>query len=305
MKHLPIYNLDYQRMLGEFEKVLQTKGYSKWMMHVNMVREFFFFLECKNISEIKAVKATDIVSYYEYLRERPNQRREGGLSNAMLKHHLFSVRILFDYLTDTGQVEGSPARLPKFSIGKGKEKEVLTVEEVKQLYGATKNRKERAILSLAYGCGLRRSEIEDLNIGDVILSKGVLTVRDGKNHKSRVIPLSDNVVMDLKEFIVYERRDRIIHNFAEQAFILNYIGQRATGGHLNNVVKYITARTPIKKDVTLHSLRHSIATHLLDQGADIHFIKNFLGHACIDTSHIYSKRRKLKLNLKIAINENL
>ncbi|HWY98615.1 MAG TPA: tyrosine-type recombinase/integrase [Bacteroidia bacterium] len=305
MKHLPVYNPDYQRMLEEFATVLQTKGYARWQMNTNMVREFLFFLECRGINDIKAVKATDIVAYYEYLKERPNQRRGGGLSNAMLKHHLFSVRIFFDYLTDTAQIEGSPARLPKFSIGKGKEREALTQEEIKELYRVTKNRRERAILSLAYGCGLRRSEIVDLNIGDVLLSKGLLTVRDGKGHKSRVIPLSDNVIKDLKEFVTYERRDRIIHNFAEQGFILNYIGQRASGGHLNDVIKDIAARTSIKKNVTPHVLRHSIATHLLDQGADIYFVKNLLGHACIDTSHIYSKRRKQKLTLKKAIYDNV
>lgn len=305
MKHLPVYNPDYQRMLEEFAKVLQTKGYTRWKMNASMAREFLFFLECRSINDIKAVKATDIVAYYEYLKERPNQRQGGGLSNDMLKHHLFSVRLFFDYLTDTGQVEGSPARLPKFSIGKGKERNVLTVEEVKQLYGAVKNRKERALLSLAYGCALRRSEIVDLNVGDVLFSKGILTVRDGKNHKSRVVPLSDEVIKDLKEFVVYERRDRIIHNFTEQAFILNYIGQRVSGGHLNEVLKDITTRTPIKKKVTLHCLRHSIATHLIDQGADIHFVKNLLGHVSIDTSHIYAKRRKQKLNLKKAIDESI
>ena len=305
MKHLPVYNPDYQRMIEEFAKLLQTKGYSRWQPHTSVIREFIFFLECRSINDIKAVKATDIVAYYEYLKERPNQRFGGGLSNYMLKHHLFAVRIFFDYLTDTEQIEGSPARLPKFSIGKGKEREALTVEEIKELYRATKNRRERAILSLAYGCGLRRSEIVDLNVGDVVFSKGILTVRDGKNHKSRVIPLSDNVIKDLKEFVAYERRDRIIHTFSEQGFILNYIGLRASGGNLNDVIKDIAGRTSIKKNVTPHVLRHSIATHLLDQGADIHFVKNFLGHVSIDTSHIYSKRRKLKLNLKKAIYDNL
>ena len=304
MKHLPVNNIDYQRLLGELSKALHTKGYTQSEMHVNMVREFLFFTESRNITDIKEVKAADIIAYYEYLKQRPNQRRGGGLSNAMLKHHLFSVRLFFDYLTDTGQVEGSPARLPKFSIGKGKETEMLTIEEIKQLYNITINKRERAILSLAYGCGLRRSEIEDLNLSDVLLSKGMLTVRDGKNHKSRTIPLSDNVLKELKEYIIYERNKYLSHNFSEQALILNYLGNRMTGGHLNNVIQYIMARTAIKKVITLHSLRHSIATHLLDEGANIDFVKNFLGHSCIDTSHIYSKRRKQRLNLQNAIYEN-
>jgi site-specific recombinase XerD len=304
MKHLPIYNPDYERLMGELGKALQTKGYTRWKMNVSMVREFLFFLECKNINDIKTVKATDIVAYHEYIRERPNQRTEGGLSNDMLKHHLFSVRLFFDYLADTGQVDGSPARLPKFSVGKSKEREVLTVEEVKQLYQATVNKKERALLSLAYGCGLRRSEIEALNVGDIMLSKGMVLVRDGKNHKSRTVPLSDNVVTDLKEYIIYERGKRLLVNTVDQALLLNYLGERQGAGNLNTMLKNISLRTSIKKKVTLHILRHSIATHLLDKGADIHFIKTFLGHVCIDTSHIYSRKRKQRLNLLNAIHEN-
>ena len=272
-------------------------------MHVSMVREFLFFTESRNINDIKTVKAGDIVAYYEYLRERPNQRREGGLSNSMLKHHLFSLRLFFDYLMDTGQVDGSPARLPKFNIGKGREREVLTIEEIKLLYKAAIDKRERAVLSLAYGCGLRRSEIQALNVGDVILSKGLLVVRDGKGHKSRTIPLSENVIKELKEYLIYGR-GKYIREGAEPAFILNYLGERLTGGHINNLILYIAKRTTITKHISLHNLRHSIATHLLDQGADIEFVKNFLGHACIDTSHIYAKRRKQKLNLKNAIYEN-
>jgi integrase/recombinase XerD len=295
VKHLPIYNPDYRRLLSEFEKTTLTIGYSCAAMYISNVREFLFFLESRGISEVRTVKAADIVSYYEYIRERPNQRREGGLSNAMLRHHLFSLRLFFDYLTDTQQIENSPVRLPKFSIGKANERDILTLEEIKQVYNAAKTKRERAILSLAYGCGLRRSEIKDLDVVDIVLSKGMLLVRDGKNHKSRTLPLSDGVIKDLRDYLLYERPQYQQH--LANAFILNDMGVRMDGNSLNTTILRIMSRTTIKKHITLHCLRHSIATHLLDKGADIVFVKNFLGHQEIDTSHLYSKRRKQRLNI--------
>jgi integrase/recombinase XerD len=205
---------------------------------------------------------------------------------------------LFDYLTDTKQVEGSPARLPKFSIGKSQEREILTVEEIIQVFECCKDKRERAILSLAYGCGLRRSEIKELNLMDVQLSKGMLVVRDGKNHRSRTIPVSNSVAKELREYVLYERTNYLKEDIVTHAFIVSDTGQRMTGQYLNDNVRAVMKRTDIKKHITLHCLRHSIATHMLDKGADIEFVKNFLGHISIDTSHIYSKRRKQRLNLK-------
>ncbi|MEO6883119.1 MAG: tyrosine-type recombinase/integrase [Bacteroidia bacterium] len=306
MKSLPLYNKQYEQYYQDFAKALQTKGYAKSEMYAVSAREFLFFLESKTITDVKQVKASDVIAYYEYLGERPNKRRLGGLSNSMIRGQLFALRLFFDYLTDVGIIEGSPARLPKFSIGKNGEREMLSVEETKELYQATKTKREKAILSLAYGCGLRRTEIQNLNTSDVQLSKGLLLVRDGKNHRSRTVPLSDSVLQSLREYLIYEREQYINRRqkHIESSFILNNSGLRMQGDNLYKDLKEILKRTTIKKEICLHSLRHSIATHLLDKGADIEFVKNFLGHQSIDTSHIYSKRRKQQLNFKIAIHRN-
>jgi integrase/recombinase XerD len=305
MKHLPLNNKKYEKYYQDFWQSIIVQGYGpKKKPHFpEHVREFLFFLENKGIQQIKAVVAIDIIAYYEYLKERPNQRKEGGLSDAMIRHHLGALRLFFDYLLDTGIIASSPAALPKFNLGKGKERSVATLEEIKEIYAVCETKRDRALLSIGYGCGLRRDEIVKLNVTDVLLHKGMLIVRDGKGGKHREIPISNAIVKDLKEYVVYERQTYFNHNerYTNPAFFVNGRGLRMTGNKLNDRLKYLVQltenKTLIKKEITLHCLRHSIATHLIDNGANIEFVQHFLGHAGIDTSHLYAKRRKQRTNV--------
>lgn len=300
MKSLPIHNEQFEQYYRDFARFIKTKGYSrgKNTNYANHAREFMFFIENLGISRIQEVKATEIIAYHDYLKERPNQRREGGLSDSVIKGQLFALRLFFDYLLDMEVIESSPARLPKFQLSKYKERNILTVEEIKLLYAQCENKRDVAIISVAYGCGLRRSEMYNLNTTDVQFHKGTLTVRDGKGGKSRTIPVSDVVIRNLKEYIIYERPRYFRNNKFEEshAFFINNVGTRMKADKLNDRLKELIQKTNneqmIAKEITLHCLRHSIATHLLDNGATIEFVQGFLGHSDIDTSHIYSKRRK-------------
>lgn len=310
MKHLPIYNTEFERLNKEFAGFVRLKGYSrgKNTSYAYNVREFLFFSENRGIDDIRKVIATDVISYYEYLRERPNQRKEGGLSESMIRGHLFSLRLFFDYLMDIGEIEASPAHLPKFSIGKANQRQILTLEEVKEINNACVNIIEKALMAIAYGCGLRRNELELLDMGDVLLHKGLLIVREGKGGKSRTIPLSDTGIKTLREYIVNERAILAAGNSMEvcNAFFINKTGTRMKSESLANLLKEVISRTKnqtiITKNITLHCLRHSIATHLLDNGAEIEFVQEFLGHEEMDTSHLYSKRRKQHLKMYNEIN---
>lgn len=305
MKNIPLTNTDFEKLYNDFSDMIIAKGYSrgKDSSYAGSVREFLFFLEQKGFTSIAQAKASDIVAYYDYLQQRPNLRREGGLSDSSIRSQLLSLRLLFDHLLDTRQISSSPAHLPKFNLGRTKERNILSIEEVRQLYSSCESKRDKALLSVAYGCGLRRSEIVKLNTGDVLFHKGMLMVKEGKNGKSRIIPLSDKVLNDLKEYVIYERPSllsRNPHPSAEDrdAFFINNIGTRKKGLAMLSRLKLIIAKTQnfaiIRKDITLHCLRHSIATHLLDSGATIQFVQQFLGHALMDTSHLYSKRRKQK-----------
>ncbi len=302
MKHLPLHNPVFEALYKDFESLIRTKGYSRGQntMYPSCVREFLFFIENKGITTIQQVEATEIIAYHEYISTRPNQRREGGLSDSMIKSHLFSLRLFFDYLLDNGELDSSPARLPKFTVKRHKERNILTVEEIKQLYAACENQRDKAMISVAYGCGLRRSEIQKLDTGDIHLHKGILIIRDSKNHKNRTIPASDNVLKNLKDYIIYERPKYLQHSKQyEPAFFVNERGEHWSGARMNDRLHELIERTQNpeiqRKEITLHCLRHSIATHLIDNGATIEFVQQFLGHSHIDTAHIYAKKRKQRM----------
>jgi site-specific recombinase XerD len=303
MKGLPIHSKHFEQLLKEFDKEIQTRGYRvKGNMYGCLVREFLFFLENIGILAIQDVKATEIIAYYEYIRERPNQRKEGVLSDSMIRHHLFSLRLFFDYLLESGHIETSPARLPKFQITTRKERNICTVEEIKQLFEACDTKRDKALLTIAYGCGLRRSEIEKLNAGDVLLHKGILVVREGKGGKHRTIPLSNNSLKHLKEYLIYERTaNSSDHTDHSPAFFINHNGARIHGDKHNERLKYLISKTKnvglLSKEITLHCLRHSLATHLIDNGASIEFVQQLLGHSEMDTAHLYAKKRKRRLEV--------
>lgn len=306
MLSLPLHNKYFENLYKEFDVFIKTKNYKQKKTIQASVREFLFFIETKGFITMLQVKTSEIIAYYEYIRQRPNQRKEGGLSDSMIRHHLYALRLFFDYLIYIDELETSPAKLPKFQIAKHKERNICTVDEIKLLYNACESKRDKAILSIAYGCGLRRSEIQNLNTADVVLHKGVLIVRNGKNNKARQVPLSDNVVEDLKDYVIYERAKYFTKNNFENtnAFLINNQGNRMDGASLNDRLKELIKRTNNysleQKEITLHCLRHSIATHLVDNGANIEFVQTLLGHAEIDTAHLYSKRRKQQLRNKLS-----
>ncbi|PLX01113.1 MAG: hypothetical protein C0594_14420 [Marinilabiliales bacterium] len=242
MKHLPIINHTYQKLHNEFTRFITTKGYSrgKDVMYPTCIREFLFFIENKGVETIQNVDANTIQSYYYYISSRPNQRRAGGLSDSMLKTHLYSLRLFFDYLLDTDVLEYSPARLPKFTLKKSEQREILSNDQIRKLYTVCESYRDKALLSAAYGCGLRRSEMVNLDLEDVIFHKGIVIVRDSKNHKNRTIPMSDFVARHLKEYIVNERTKGLINNRKiNNSFFVSNTGNRWRGNNMNDRLHYL------------------------------------------------------------------
>jgi len=306
MKHLSLTIPAFEKIYKEFYQSVVIKGYSPKMKEPYFpvfIREFLFFLEKKGILNISKVSAKDILDYHNYLKERPNQRKCGGLSESIIRQHLHAMRMFFDYLLDTNMIASTPIRLPKFTWGIYKERNIATFEEIKEIYKACLTKKDKAILSLAYGCGLRRSEIQNLNTSDIMIHKGVLIVRDGKGGKNRTIPLANSTISDLKDYIIYERPYYFKSNQNCPSFFVNKFGCRLSGSKINERLKEIIGFTNneplIQKNLTLHCLRHSIATHLSDNGANIEFIQKLLGHSEIDTSQLYAKKRKQQSNILI------
>jgi integrase/recombinase XerD len=288
----------FQNLLNEFDSYVKVKNYKqgKGNMYQNAVTEFLFWLEESGISKIKSVTGKESVNYLEYLIGRPKHRGNGTLSSKTIKFHLFVMGLFMSNLLESKQIENG-FYIPSYSDSSEKPRNTLSVDEIKMVYLHCENDLQRALLSVAYGCGIRRSEIEALNVKDIQLSKGMLIVRDGKGSKRREVPMSDMVVEYLKKYLTGERCQKLIgKNQIEDAFFIYDNGKRMTGEYMNKTLKKMIEQTSnyelVQKDITLHCLRHNIAHHLMENNAGIDFIRRFLGHSEINTTYIYAIRNK-------------
>lgn len=287
----------YKVLFEQYKEFISAKGFKagKTKVFETPVQEFLLWLEAKGATVIRDITTADMMAYYRYLTERPNQRRSGTLADSTIKTHLLALSFFVENLLLNRDLERA-FHIPKHGSGSNEARSYLSVDEVKILYQNTANLLEDALLSIAYGCGLRRSEMEQLNTNDIQLSNGMLVVRKGKGDKRREVPMSDTVLVSIRNYIMEYRYQNLTANASQPAFFVNERGKRMSGERLNNILKKIIERTGnqtiIGKEISLHSLRHSIAHHLMENNATLDFIRGFLGHSYINTSYIYALKNK-------------
>ncbi len=280
--HHPAYN----DIVRNFADHLQRLGYSKGSQRMlpKCVEEFLYKQEQEGLYDLRGLTSCEIADHHEYLQQRPNRRRPGGLSEMMVNHHVYALKLFFNWLQELRMIEEHPMSSLHFAKPTSQAHEVLTCEEITSLYGACRTLKECAILHLYYGCGLRRNEGIKLNVSDVQFRDKILYVREGKGGKGRAIPITEKISEELKAYCYQERKAKP----SEPAFITNNRGTRTTGEKCNNVLKELQQRGSLGKSVSLHSLRHSIATHLLQRGLSAEYVRDFLGHAYLESTQRYT-----------------
>ena len=279
-----------QQLITAFKTHLKRLGYSPSSLHM-LPACLQDFLQNQPHDQLSNITPTDIVAYHEHLKERPNKRRPGGLSESYIHHHIYSLKVFFGWQQEIGAILKNPISNLDFPKPQSKPRAILTLQEIRELYKACETSKERAILSLFYGCGLRRTEGEKLNLNDIHFRINLLYVREGKNSKRRVVPLSGKVQQDLWNYANQERKVSGL----EPAFITNRSGRRMQGNEHNKALKTILERTDIDKAISLHCLRHSIATHLLESGLSVEYVRDFLGHKQLESTQIYTRVKKQQL----------
>ncbi len=294
MKHLPLQSRYFRELLRDYTRHLERVGYNPFTIKMlpSLVREFFHRLEQTGIKSLEEVTPEVINSHYRYLKERPCKGRPGTLSESMLHGHLWAMRILFSFLQAEGRIDADPFSLLTFPSPKKQEREILTGKEIEKLYQATESSLDRAILGLFYGLGLRKSEAEALNIKDISFRSRLLYVRSGKGRRRRVVPVTGKVTEDLKHYYQQERIRMLRRSKdpdREKAFILNSNGGRMLGQSFWRKLRYLVLKAGIENPqrITLHSLRHSIATHLLGSGLSVEQVRDFLGHTNIESTQVY------------------
>lgn len=158
---------------------------------------------------------------------------------------------------------------------------VLSQEEIQLILEATPNAKHKLLLSLAYGAGLRVSEVVNLKVKDLDFSNNFIHVKEAKNKKDRATILPEKLIDHLKNLIAGKESNNIVFHSER--------GDKLSSRTAQKIFENSLKKTEIKKDATFHSLRHSFATHLLENGVDIRYIQSLLGHANIRTTQIYTK----------------
>ena len=287
---------EFNTSVEGFRSYLNAKNYSNRESYIYCVVEMLEWMEKKGIGTIKSIHRSLLLDYFHYLMGRPS-KLGGYLSESHLKNNAYAVELFFDMLLQNGIVERG-VRVPrKIMKGKKSERQTVTLEELKTIYDATESPIERAIISLAYGCGLRRSEITMLDLDDMRFKTSELFVREGKGRKFRTVLMNENVIEDLQNYIKSQRFDLLKKRKSyEKALLINKVGKRMSGDSLNAKLKAVITRVgdPIlqEKNITLHCLRHSVATHFVEKGVGMEFIQRFLGHSELDTSQLYAMKRQ-------------
>jgi len=303
MKRHRLYTSTYQGHLQNFGQHLTRLGYKRATKPniTSCAREFLHWLEQEGINQVAAVKPTHIKAHYRYLNERPKLHGEGPLGTSALSFHIYALRLFLTYLQQENIIGADPMGNLATQRAAHKERGILTREEIQKLYGACETLRDTAMLSLLYGLGLRSAEASGLDIMDLYFNNRILYVRHGKGDKRREVPMAEQVAGHLKDYYHNERGAYVNTNNFENAFLLNNHGRRVRGQWMWLRLKYLAAKAGIEgKTVTLHTLRHSIATHLLENGMGIEYVKTFLGHSSLESTQLYTHIVQQHLNtLKI------
>jgi integrase/recombinase XerD len=281
-------------LIESFEKWLKTLEYAQSTVYVSVryVSDFFFYLKTKDITSLEQIQAVVITGYYKYLQTRPHKRQAGSLSQNYITSNINALKRFSKYLQVTGK--GNLEITLQTQVNKDTHKIILNQEEVKALYKTCGDdylgSRDRAILSIYYGCGLRRTEGINLDVKDVLLKEKLVFVRAGKGYKERYVPMTEAVKEDLENYINQGRQ--YIRNFKKEtnpeALFLSMQVNRMCGNAIIRRVHYLADKAGITKATGLHALRHSIATHLLQSGMTLEEVSQFLGHSSLESTQIYT-----------------
>lgn len=296
-------NESYKAINAAFTAWLDTLGYSAGLVYdyTFRVRDLFEWLQEKNILQITALNQGHIKTYFTYLEHRPNKRLKGALlSVAHLNHNYAAVDKLLEFLHQRGMHTApipTGKRIKQDQQERIRKIEPLTQAEIKTLYGCIgntyphfphahreqKHYQLKLVFALYYACGLRLSEGLRVSFDDVNFENRTVFVEKGKGYKDRIVPMSKGAYRDLQDYIYnFRNRQKLPH---KRLFIHD-------GGtlsrSLNDLQDTCTDPAIRAKRLTLHVLRHSIATHLLQNGMGIENIALFLGHSSLNSTQIYA-----------------
>lgn len=311
MKQLIINNPHYNYLEKSYIQWLGVTGYSESTINSFplYIRSLFYYLESIEVKHITQATPLNIKRFLTHVQNRKNLRTGAGLSLSHINKHSVAINNFNTYLSLTGKYS-LDINLRKIKGGY-EEPSVLSVEEIKKLYNASYGegrhnpqaigQRDRAIIALLYGCGLRRAEASKLNLNDIDLIKAMVFVKKAKGNKQRYVPIAPKHLHDIREYLEEGRnwfleyhptaaskaaKTRQLKEADSEAFFLGQEGKRLKA--FDYRLKILGQRAEIETPFSHHTLRHSIATHLLQSGMPLPEIAKFLGHATLDSTQIYT-----------------
>ncbi len=281
-----------QDLILRFEEYLKTeKKSSKNTLesYLRDIGQFRSYCSANAISSFSAVTSDTVQNYIRFLHTL-------GKSNATVARVTASLRCFFTYLSSSGFVNENPIKSVKLAPTQKKLPEILTNKEVLLLLSQPdcsnyKGCRDKAMLELLYATGIKVSELIDLRVSDINLQVGILHLHTDTSQ--RIVPIYPEAIKVIGNYI-YGVRDAIVSDRSEEKLFTNMNGQPLTRQGFWKIIKQYAEQAKIEKDITPHTLRHSFAAHLLENGAQLSDIKEMLGHSDISTTQVYAQLMKNK-----------
>lgn len=277
--------------LNEFTEYLTSVKKSSANTIESYVRDIKAFLSYADINslDILILTSADINDYLKTLEKK-------GKTHSTLVRNLASIRCFYEFLIYSDSVLTNPTKGVKLKKAETKLPEILTQKEIDILFSQPdvsthRGCRDKAMLELLYATGLRVSELIDLDVDDINLQVNIVMCHSNKSE--RIVPVYKSAIKSIENYLI-NVRSFLVSDKNEKALFVNMNGTRMTRQGFWKIIKAYAESGDIKKTITPHTIRHSFATHLLENGAGIKDIKEMLGHSGISSTQVYSQIIKQK-----------
>jgi integrase/recombinase XerD len=285
----PLYSMNWNDNIKDFqhflrlEKSLSENSILAYSADINKLLQFF---ECHQlIPRVEEVSNKDIKDFLRWL----NELGMGATSQARI---ISGIKAFYRFLLLDDRIENDPTALLVTPRTSRKLPDVLSVSEIDRIISVidlskAEGHRNKAIIEVMYSCGLRVSELTNLKISDCYLEQGYIRVI-GKGDKERLVPAGGKAVREIMNYLPDRNKLLVIKKESRDVLFLNRRGSKLTRVMIFTIIKDLTTRAGIKKNVSPHTFRHSFATHLVEGGADLRAVQEMLGHESILTTEIYT-----------------
>lgn len=254
------------------------------------IEQYVAYLDSINIRSLANTNKTTVITYLLHLQKK-------GRATSTISRNLASIRSFYQYAAKYGVIDGDPTTELESPKVEKKLPQILSTQEVELLLEQPKcvdlkGYRDKAMLELLYATGIRVSELISLNMQDINMEMAF--IRCYKGSRERMIPIGSIAIQAINEYFS-KARNFLIQDADEKAIFVNVNGKRLTRQGFWKIIKQYKNQAKINKDITPHTLRHSFAAHLLENGADLRSIQEMLGHSDISSTQIYAQIAKNKI----------